>query len=433
MIQSSFSRLIMVLILLGLALLGTSSRCLADPSLAGYHDPGSGPWEVVADEDLIEVCGLDPDILATVDAAIAYPYAIVRYGLLCHEHYPSETSGPDVVSETYSATKTLSAAVVGRAVTLSADLEYPLTEADRMDEWVGGITFNPDALVAHVLAMVGHSPDLSYGARMYDYDYGGGVQINRLGDVVEAVIAQDPPHFGDVSTMGEFAQKQLFDPLGMSNSFWAGEILAYTWYASLRDMARLGLLLVHDGVWDGARLVDEAWVYKMTHPVFEDANTAYGYLTWLAASANYWLPGIDFSFPFPLGTCEPPAVWSEYPHTFSESPDCGYGGLYPCEQTFDVGVSGALGLGGQLIVVHPGLDLVIVSKDAGGTAFLSTTWDQIRGALIEHDPLYVGDSTAFCSAYSSGNYAPDLITVPEPRGPLLALSVIALLSWLRRR
>lgn len=431
--KSHSGRLLRVLFVVGAALIGPSSLIFADPTLSGYHDPGSGPWEVVAEEDLVEVCGLDPDILAAVDAGIAYPYAIVRYGRLCHEHYPPGVGGPDVISETFSATKTLSAAVVGRAVTLSADLEFPLRDTDRMDDWIQDISFNPDALVAHVLAMVGHSPDLSYGERQFEYDAGGGVQINRLADVVEAVIAQDPEHFGNVTTMGEFAQQQFFDPLGMSQSLWSGQILAYSWAASLRDMARLGLLLVHDGVWDGARLIDEDWVYKLTHPVFEDSNTAYGYLTWLAANANYSLPGIDFNFTFPLGNCRPPAVWSEYPHPPSESPDCGYGGIYPCEQTYDVGVFGAVGLGGQVIVGHVGLDLVVVAKDAGATAFISTTWDQISAALIEHDPVYAGDVGAFCAAYSSGNYAPDLVPVPEPSGLVLAFSAVALLSWLRRK
>jgi len=31
-------------------------------------------------------------------------------------------------------------------------------------------------------------------------------------------------------------------------------------------MARLGLFLVHEGVWDQSRLVDEDWIYMMTRP-----------------------------------------------------------------------------------------------------------------------------------------------------------------------
>ena len=56
------------------------------------------------------------------------------------------------------------------------------------------------------------------------------------------------------------------------------------WNASVRDMLRLGVLLIHEGVWDGQRLLDADWIQKMTHAAFEDANTGYGYLTWLGAT-----------------------------------------------------------------------------------------------------------------------------------------------------
>ena len=81
-----------------------------------YRDPGRGPFEEVATEDLIERCGLDPDILASIDASVDYPYAVVRYGLLCHVYYPEEEDwGPEVIVENLSATKTLAAAAFGRA------------------------------------------------------------------------------------------------------------------------------------------------------------------------------------------------------------------------------------------------------------------------------------------------------------------------------
>ena len=92
--------------------------------------------------------------------------------------------------------------------------------------------------------------------------------------------------------------------------------------------------------------------------------------------------------------------------------DCNYGDAAACIQTNDVGVFGGVGFGGQIVVVHKALDLVIVTRDAGGTAFLTTPWDRIRPAPVAHDPQYPGDDDAFCAAYSSGNYAPDLHFMP---------------------
>lgn len=375
-----------------------------DPALAVYNDPGTQPWVTVQPDALIEECGLDPDILATVDETAPYSYAIVRYGKLCHEFYHPNLPGRDELARNISATKTLAATVFGRAVTMSADLPQPLRDTDRMDAWINDITFNPDALVAHVLAMVGFNESLAFGQKQFSYDADGSREINRLSDVVEAVIAQNPEHFSGASTTGEFAQREMFDRLGMRDSIWDGERFAVDWDSTLLDMARLGVLLVHDGVWDQRRLVSQEWIYKMTHPAFEDSDTGYGYLTWLTAKRNSFLGG--------FGSCEPSAIWREFPHAPSESTDCNYDGEHSCIQSFDVGAFAANGAGGQMIIGHRGLDLVVVTRDAGFASFPFQPWDLIRSALVQHDPVYQGDEEAFCAAYKEGEYAPDLISAP---------------------
>ena len=44
------------------------------------------------------------------------------------------------------------------------------------------------------------------------------------------------------------------------------------------DMARLGLLALHDGEWDGQRILSSAWIGMATTP--GDANAGYGYMNW---------------------------------------------------------------------------------------------------------------------------------------------------------
>jgi len=400
-----------------IALALTLSACISDsndtlspapPVQPLSNDPGTAPWQPVAVDSLIEECGLDPQVLAEIDASSPYSYAIARYGKLCHEFYRDDAPGINDLANNFSATKTLSAALFGRAVLMSQNLPNPLSDTDRMDDWVTDISFNPDAQVAHVLAMLGYNESLAFGERTYSYDANGSREINRLSDVIEAVIAQDPAQFGNVTTTGEFAQREFFDKLGMTRSEWTGESFASTWHSNLRDMLRLGVLLANDGVWNQEQLVSPEWIYKISHPAFEDANTAYGYLTWLAADANYFLPGIDLNFQQPLGNCQPAAIWQEYPHGLSESTDCNFGEAASCTQTFDVGVFGGVGFRGQIVVVHKALDLVMVTRDAGSTAFLTTPWDMIRPALVAVDPQYGGDDEAFCAAYRAGEYAPDL-------------------------
>ena len=61
------------------------------------------------------------------------------------------------------------------------------------------------------------------------------------------------------------------------------------------------------------------------------------------------------------------------------------------------------------IAGHRGLDPVIVTRNAGNRAFISTQWELIRSALVARDPVYSGDEVAFWEAYGSGDYAPNLI------------------------
>jgi hypothetical protein len=176
-------------------------------------------------------------------------------------------------------------------------------------------------------------------------------------------------------------------------------------------MLRVGLLIMHQGIYDGRRLLDASWTYRMTHPSFEDANTGYGYLTWL--NARQGAAGVGGAGSGNSGdACAPAAVWPSdaYPHgMLSGAPDCTYTTAKAlCEQTHDVGVWSAQGLGGQFIVGHAGLDLVIAAKNynGGGPAGL---WAAIRPALVALDPTYMGDEDAFCEAYAAGDYAPDLV------------------------
>jgi CubicO group peptidase (beta-lactamase class C family) len=179
-----------------------------------------------------------------------------------------------------------------------------------------------------------------------------------------------------------------------------------------RYMAKVGLLILNYGVWGGQRLVDEEWIYRMTHPSFEDANTGFGYLTWLNSSSNHQsIAGGKVQGADTPGTCATVCIHKSYPHGLSEAKDCNYTAPYTCDQQYDVGVWQAEGLMGQLIQGHRGLDIVIVARNAqpGGTGpgTAQQVWDALRPAVIAGDPMFKGDDAAFCKAYGSNSYAPD--------------------------
>ena len=360
-------------------------------------DPGTGPWDLVAEAQVQDVCRLDPELLQQVVMRQDQSFAIVRYGRLCFVSGENASDGPGV-SHLFSATKTLGALLTGAVMYQTRDLPQssasmggPLLEWDRMDKWLDLTTLpsrgrvNPDATVAHVLGMVGYSDDLSFGQKRHRYDADGSREINYLIRVIDNVVKQDPQRFGADAVE---VKDRLFAKLGFEDSSWNVDFFGYSWYGSLLDMARLGLLALHGGIYNGERLVDSEYIYNMTHPAFEDGSTRYGYLTWLNG-----------------GTCQPRAIHASYPHGISEASDCADGN---CDQDNDVGVWSAIGAGGQYIVGHRGLDMVVVGKNwgSGGGEEL---FDLVLPSIVAADPRFMGDQEAFCEAYARGAYAPDLV------------------------
>lgn len=371
------------------------------PPTGGVTDPGTGPWTLVSPTNVAAECKLDPSALQQANRTLGLSYAIVRYGKLCHEYYPS---GRDSVSQVYSTTKTLGAMTIGALIHQTRNIPVtttrkrgPLGEFQRIDHWLDSFTFQQASVTAHVLGMVSDaSPNLNYPNREFQYDTVGSDAINRLSDVVNTVVAQDTTRLG--SNIGAFWTRHLATPLGFENSTWGtsntSKNFATSWQTTIRDMARLGLLMNNGGMWNGQRLVDVNYLHNLAHTSFEDANTRYGYLTWLNEA----------------DACAPKPQYRSYPHgPVSNAPSCLRTTGCPPQQ-HDVGVFFAAGLGGQYIIVHRGLDMVIVVKDSGGQSGEEPGrfWQAIRPAVVALDPTYRNNNAGFCAAYGAGNYAPDL-------------------------
>ncbi len=93
------------------------------------------------------------------------------------------------------------------------------------------------------------------------------------------------------NTTLEFAQKYLFEPVGIESASWivdnqdfritrGGEGL----YMTPRDMARFGLLYLHDGSWNGKQVIPKEWIEASTKScVLTDRpwpHFNYGYQFW---------------------------------------------------------------------------------------------------------------------------------------------------------
>jgi CubicO group peptidase (beta-lactamase class C family) len=126
-----------------------------------------------------------------------------------------------------------------------------------------------------------------------------------------------------------FMREELFGPLGMRSAvpefdsaatFEGGMFV----HATARDYARFGLLYLRDGTWDGKRILPEGWVNFARTPAPAPNNGVYG--------AGFWVNGkpTDAPMQFPILRGGP-------------------------ESTF-----GASGVFGQLVVIVPTRDLLVV-------------------------------------------------------------------------
>jgi CubicO group peptidase (beta-lactamase class C family) len=82
----------------------------------------------------------------------------------------------------------------------------------------------------------------------------------------------------------DYARRRLFAPLGMSSTqLHVSPTNAWT-YADMettaRDFARLGILMLNHGSWEGRQIVSQSWLVSSTRPS-QSLNQRYGLLWWI--------------------------------------------------------------------------------------------------------------------------------------------------------
>jgi CubicO group peptidase (beta-lactamase class C family) len=97
---------------------------------------------------------------------------------------------------------------------------------------------------------------------------------------------------------GEFATKNLFSKIGMNPTDWWRDGKARTLtYCCLdtptREFAKLGLLYLERGQWNGDQVISEAWIDETTTP--SPAFEGYGYFWWLIGRTNREIPGDTYA------------------------------------------------------------------------------------------------------------------------------------------
>jgi len=145
---------------------------------------------------------------------------------------------------------------------------------DRMylvEDWAQFILDLPVAGHMHVGEKVEPPP---YG-RYFSYCTGG---VFTLSEVLQKATG---------TRTDRYAQEKLFGPLGITDAQWVYSPLNIPQTGgglrlTSRDLVKVAQFYLDRGVWQGRRIVDEAWVRTSTQPHARiDDQTEYGYLWWL--------------------------------------------------------------------------------------------------------------------------------------------------------
>lgn len=108
-----------------------------------------------------------------------------------------------------------------------------------------------------------------------------------LEEVLEAATGKSFQHY---------FQEKIRDRIGM-NGLWATVGFNNVYFSNARSMARMGLLLMHKGDWNGQVLLSNKTYYDLQVNSSQQFNLSYGYLTWLNGKTSYRLPGLQINFP----------------------------------------------------------------------------------------------------------------------------------------
>jgi CubicO group peptidase (beta-lactamase class C family) len=103
-------------------------------------------------------------------------------------------------------------------------------------------------------------------------------------------------------TYAEFPRRELFDRIGMRSTLpgmdrFGNYVLSSQVYSNTRDLARVGILYLNEGVWNGERILSKKWVEWVRRPAYStrEIGNTYGGQFWLVPDSRKDLPQDAYS------------------------------------------------------------------------------------------------------------------------------------------
>ena len=261
---------------------------------------------------------------AAVDLAFADPagltagMVVVYKGQIVGERYmPGITK--DTQLESWSMGKSLIATLVGLVIkdgALSLDDPAPIAEWRRPGDPRASIRVRDIMRMSSGLSFTGqddrwmdptwqyHDHFFIYAGAVDAYKYSISSPVEFAPNTVGRYRNSDPMTLGflvrqAVEKRGEqyltYPQRALFDKIGIRKQVletdpWGNFLLSGYDYGTVRNWARLGLLYLRDGVWNGQRLLPEGFTKFVSTPAPAWRRPEYGGQFWINGDGQWNLP-----------------------------------------------------------------------------------------------------------------------------------------------
>ncbi len=258
-----------------------------DPPHAKVREPRSAPpplpVQLRDDPTLAEIVAAAFDRATYGEGTETSAVVIMENGAIIAERY-RDGFDANTPQRTWSVAKSIAATIIGAAV---QDGVLSVEEAAGLEAWSAAGDPRGRITIENLLHMSSGLTSSTAGNRTDDVYFGGGLVIdhaidNRLvaapgsrwryanNDTMAAVRALRERMKNDRKFLSYPFERVLL-PLGMRRTFletdWNGDfILSSQVWTTARDLARLGLLYLNDGVWEGERILPEGWAAYVATP-----------------------------------------------------------------------------------------------------------------------------------------------------------------------
>ncbi|MBU6204339.1 MAG: serine hydrolase [Bacteroidetes bacterium] len=199
-------------------------------------------------------------------------------------------------------------------------------------------------------------------------------------------------------SINSYTQTRLKNKTGMTGA-WAYVDYDNVFFSKVRSMARFGLLIQNNCIWDGDTLLfDSAYINEMTN-TSQNMNLSYGYLWWLNGKSSYMVPTSQLVFP----------------------------GSYAPAAPNDM-IAG-LGKNGQILSVSKSLGLVVIrmgNQASGGevpTQLCNSIWEKLNAVMCNGTSInQTASGTQAISIFP--NPATTEISISVPTDELFQIEII---------